>query len=115
MCISALIKRKKKIAVVNLKLTISVIKGFDKGKKQSFTDFPISIGRLPDNDFQLNDSFVSRRHCTIYADGFSFMVSDLNSTNKTILNEDVLNSPTSFSDGDVLIVGRNMLRLIVDE
>lgn len=97
-----------------MKLTISVITGFDEGKKESFTDFPISIGRLPDNDFQLNDPFVSRRHCTIYADGICFTVSDLNSTNKTILNEKILGTPRSFKDGDNLIIGENLLRLNID-
>ena len=96
-----------------MKLTISVITGYDEGKNKSFSSFPISIGRLPDNDFQLNDPFVSRRHCTIYTDGICFTVSDLQSTNKTILNEKILNSPKSFMDGDKLIIGRNLLRLNV--
>ena len=97
-----------------MKLTISVITGFDEGKEKSFTDFPISIGRLSDNDFQLNDSYVSRRHCTIYTDGIFFTVSDLKSTNKTILNEKILSSPKSFLDGDKLIIGRNILKLTVE-
>lgn len=98
-----------------MKLTISVITGFDEGKKESFTDFPISIGRLPDSDFQLNDPFVSRRHCTIYTDGIYFIVSDLKSTNKTILNEKILDSSRSFVDGDSIIIGKTLLRLNVGE
>jgi len=94
-----------------LKLTIEVITGIDEGKKMSFTNFPISIGRLHDNDFQLNGLFVSRRHCTIYTDGVCFTVSDLNSTNKTILNEKIINAPKSFMSGDNLLVGENLLRL----
>jgi len=94
-----------------MKLTISVLLGIDKGKRASFNDFPISIGRLPDNDFQLNDPFVSRRHCTIYTDGVCFTVSDLKSTNKTILNKSVLSAPKSFLDGDKLIIGKNLLKL----
>ena len=96
-----------------MKLTISVISGFDEGKRQSFTDFPISIGRLPDNDFQLKDPFVSRRHCTIYKEENYFTLSDLKSTNKTVLNEKILDSPKSFKDGDNLIIGENLLRLNV--
>lgn len=94
-----------------MKITISVITGFDEGKKESFTDFPISIGRLPDNDFQLIDPFVSRRHCTIYTDGACIMVSDLNSTNNTFLNENILDVPASIGDGDNLIIGENLLRM----
>ena len=94
-----------------MKLILAVVSGFDQGKRESFTDFPISIGRLPDNDFQLNDKYVSRRHCTIYLDDDRFTVSDLKSTNKTILNEKSLDSPTYFTDGDKLIIGRNLLVL----
>ena len=97
-----------------MKLTISVITGFDEGKKENFTKFPISIGRLPDNDFQLDDPFVSRKHCTIYIDGVCFTVSDLKSTNKTILNKKIIDAPQSFIDGDNLIIGKNLLKLNVD-
>ena len=97
-----------------MKLTISVIEGYGKGKKQSFTEFPISIGRLPDNDFQLNDPYVSRRHCTIYTDGICFSISDLKSTNKTILNEHIIKTPKFFIDGDNLVIGENLLRLNVN-
>ena len=40
-------------------------------------------------------------------------ISDLKSTNKTILNESVLSAPKSFLDGDKLIIGRNILKLTV--
>ena len=61
---------------------------------------------LPDNDFQLNDSFVSRRHCTIYYDDIFLTVSDLKSTNKTILNKRIINDPCSLKNSDKLIVGK---------
>ena len=94
-----------------MNLTISAIEGVEKGENKTFSEFPILIGRLPDNDFQLNDKYVSRRHCTIYLDDERFTVSDLKSTNKTILNEKSLESPTYFTDGDKLIIGRNLLVL----
>jgi len=97
-----------------MNLTITVIAGCDKGKIKSFKIFPIVIGRLPDNDFQLNDSFVSRRHCTIYTDGFYFTVSDLKSTNNTLLNMRIINSPKTFINGDELNIGQSVLKLNVD-
>jgi pSer/pThr/pTyr-binding forkhead associated (FHA) protein len=92
-----------------LKLILEIISGFDKGKKQSFTDFPISIGRLPDNDFQLKDPFVSRRHCTIYKEGNYFTLSDLKSTNKTVLNGETLNAPVTVKKADQLGLGSNLI------
>jgi pSer/pThr/pTyr-binding forkhead associated (FHA) protein len=94
-----------------VKLTISVISGFDEGKRQSFTDFPISIGRLPDNDFQLKDPFVSRRHCTIYKDQNYFTLSDLKSTNKTVLNGKILKAPVTVKKADRLGLGSNLIEI----
>ena len=36
-------------------------------------------------------------------------VSDLKSTNKTILNENIVDSPASIKDGDKLIIAKNLL------
>ena len=92
-----------------MKLILAVISGFDEGKRQSFTDFPISIGRLPDNDFQLKDPFVSRRHCTIYKEDNYFTLSDLKSTNKTLLNGEILNAPVKVKKADQLGLGSNLI------
>ena len=92
-----------------MKLILAVISGFDEGKRQSFTDFPISIGRLPDNDFQLKDPFVSRRHCTIYKEDNYFTLSDLKSTNKTVLNGEILNAPVKVKKADQLGLGSNLI------
>ena len=92
-----------------MKLILAVISGFDEGRRQSFTDFPISIGRLPDNDFQLKDPFVSRRHCTIYKEDNYFTLSDLKSTNKTVLNGEILNAPVKVKKADQLGLGSNLI------
>ncbi len=96
-----------------MELIISVLAGTDEGIVKRFNDFPISIGRLPDNDFQLNDSFVSRRHCIIYNDDIILIVSDLKSTNKTILNTKIIYEPHSITNGDKLIIGKNLLLITV--
>ena len=85
-----------------------------QGTRKVFEAGGGTIGRLPDNDFQLDDPFVSRKHCTIYIDGLCFTVSDLKSTNKTILNKKIIDAPQSFIDGDNLIIGKNLLKLNVD-
>ena len=72
------------------------------------------MSRLPDNEFQLNDPYVSRRRCTIYTDGACFSVSDLNSTNNTYLNENILSSPKVFMDRDRLMISRNIMILTID-
>ena len=92
-----------------MKLSISVITGFDEGYINYFSNFPISIGRHKDNDFCLSDPTVSRFHCIIYKEDNSFILSDLKSTNQTFLNRKVLHLPEQIEDGSKLSVGSNSI------
>jgi pSer/pThr/pTyr-binding forkhead associated (FHA) protein len=92
-----------------------VIKGFDKGKKQNFSAFPISIGRWHDNDFLLTDPLVSRMHCTIDNINDDLTVRDLVSANRTILNDKIVCSDESVADNDILILGSNYIKLTIED
>src|SRR3954453_8513264 len=48
-----------------------------------------SLGRRPDNDFQIEDGSVSGAHCQILVDHGQVIIKDLGSTNGTFVN----NSP----------------------
>lgn len=50
----------------------------------------ITIGRAPDNTLVLNDREVSGHHTTIHQSGTGYAIIDLNSTNKTFLNEQAI-------------------------
>lgn len=62
---------------------------------------------------QLEDPYVSRRHCLLRCihpltqKNYRFVISDLNSTNKTFLNREELNPEEEIylEDGDVINVG----------
>ena len=98
-----------------MQLALLVISGPDKGKKQSFNEFPISLGRSLDSEFQMNDIFVSRKHCTIYFDSTRYVVHDLKSYNGTILNNSVVTDSRTLSDGDILTVGSNELMIRISD
>jgi len=73
-------------------------------------DLAITIGRDPSNDIVIPDNSVSLVHCRLYVDGDRVMVSDLGSTNGTLLNgHRVINADVK--DGDILIVGQNKVRV----
>ncbi len=59
-----------------------------------------------------NDPYVSGSHAQIIADGDEFRLTDLDSTNGTLLNGERLaaNSPARLTDGDVLLIGGTPLR-----
>ena len=92
-----------------MKLSISVITGLDEGYINDYSNFPISIGRRKDNDFCLSDPTVSRFHCIIYKEDNSFILSDLKSTNQTVLNGRVLQIPERLKDGYKLSLGSNII------
>jgi serine phosphatase RsbU (regulator of sigma subunit) len=70
----------------------------------------LTIGRAPDNDIQLIDSSVSRRHALIQLKDGRPVLEDLGSSNRTFVNGEKV-SKLSLSNGDKLRLGRISLRL----
>ena len=70
----------------------------------------LTIGRAPDNDIQLKDSSVSRRHALIQFTDGKPVLEDLGSSNRTFVNGEKVNKQ-SLSNGDKLRLGRISLRL----
>lgn len=78
--------------------------GFDLG--------PINvIGRRPDNDIALNDSFMSSEHALLEWRGDSWWLEDQRSTNGTFVNDIEVRDPTPVTYGDLIRVGRVELKL----
>jgi hypothetical protein len=64
-----------------------------------------TIGRAPDNDVVVQDSYVSRRHCAIVVHtGDGFELHDIASKNGTYLNGRRLEGPTKLHPGDEIRV-----------
>ncbi len=67
-----------------------------------------SIGRMPDNDIEIPDSMISRRHVEIISENGAWIVHDNNSLNGTFVNGERIQKIT-LKHGDVLLVGREKL------
>lgn len=65
------------------------------------------VGRELDNDIQVIDPRVSRRHARIRADGTRVTVADLGSTNGTLVNDVPITGEYVLHDGDVLRMGHS--------
>jgi len=74
----------------------------------------IVLGREPGNDFQLNDSSVSRRHVKFTRIMSDFLVEDLGSTNGISLNGKAV-SKQMLKAGDIIKVGKFRLRYQKEE
>ncbi|HEY1014292.1 MAG TPA: FHA domain-containing protein [Herpetosiphonaceae bacterium] len=69
------------------------------------------IGRRPDSDIPLNDSFMSGEHALLEWRGDSWWLEDQHSTNGTFVNDIEVRDPTPVTYGDFIRVGRVELKL----
>jgi len=69
----------------------------------------VAIGRLPECDIVITDPGVSRRHATITLDdGGEYVLTDLGSTNGTIVNDEPVGEHI-LSNGDRITIGNTVL------
>lgn len=105
--LSAISVRSKSFLLVST-LTIRIIDGVDRGKVFADLPTPISIGRETGNSIQLNDDRVSRFHVKIHTDKNEFVLTDLESTNGTMVNgED--SHLRILRYGDLIRIGRTTM------
>src|SRR5438105_6675729 len=89
-------------------ITTRVLDGADRGRVFPDLNPPITIGREEGNTIQLNDERVSRYHVKIQEDHDRLVITDLESTNGTkVNNEDVQLRILRF--GDMIQLGRSVL------
>ena len=69
------------------------------------------IGRAPECELLLDDTYVSQQHARIFGKNGSWYVEDLGSTNGTFVNEQKLAAPAMVQPGDRIRVGTTVLEL----
>lgn len=98
--------------VVDSQGFLIVMQGEGTGREVQLKDTPLMLGRSSECDVRLLNRAVSRLHCRVWRDGTGFWLRDLNSTNKTYLNERPV-VEARLKDGDSITVGGTILRFIV--
>ena len=72
-------------------------------------EFPLGdslrLGRETDNDLVIPDGKVSRHHARIERQGTQYQITDLGSSNGTLVNGERIAAPTALADGDMLLIG----------
>jgi pSer/pThr/pTyr-binding forkhead associated (FHA) protein len=68
-----------------------------------------TVGRTPDNDIQVNTTFVSRHHAVLLAGTDHCIVEDLNSTNGLQVNGQRVSRRVLY-DGDTVTIGKTHFR-----
>jgi pSer/pThr/pTyr-binding forkhead associated (FHA) protein len=71
------------------------------------------IGRSAENDIQIRDNYVSRRHLELYKKGDKYFIKDLNSANGTFLNGKKIRSKVArgVKEGDTIVIGMTLICL----
>ena len=69
----------------------------------------VTIGRAPDNDVVVGDPATSGHHGRIEVRAGSFWISDLGSTNGTLVNGEAV-IEKQLTDGDAIAIGQNTIR-----
>jgi hypothetical protein len=72
----------------------------------------LDIGRGPASDLVLDDAFVSGRHASVDYDQQGLVLSDLDSTNGTYVNEKRIKDPTRLRRGDVVQIGSFVFEVV---
>ncbi len=89
-------------------VTFQVLEGIDKGRTFRELPTPVTIGREEGNILRLNDERVSRFHAKVQADSGEIILTDLESTNGTRVNGNVVQI-RRLRPGDRVGVGRSLL------
>ena len=69
------------------------------------------IGRAPECELAIDDTYVSQQHARVFAKTGAWYVEDLGSTNGTFVNEQRLSSPAMVQAGDEVRVGTTVMEL----
>lgn len=68
----------------------------------------ITIGRSNNNDIHINNLGVSKAHAKITRQNGSYIIEDLNSTNGTLLNNELI-TKAGLTGKDVVTIGKHTL------
>src|SRR4029079_6734328 len=89
-------------------ITFQVIDGVDKGLIFRELPTPITLGREEGNTIRLNDERISRFHAKIQSDQGDMILTDLDSTNGTRVNGQLVHVHR-LRHGDCVHVGRSVV------
>jgi pSer/pThr/pTyr-binding forkhead associated (FHA) protein len=87
---------------------LRVLDGADRGKVYENIAVPVTIGREEGNTIQLNDERISRFHLKIQKDHDDLVLTDLESTNGSKVNNEEVQLRI-LRHGDLITVGRSTL------
>jgi sigma-B regulation protein RsbU (phosphoserine phosphatase) len=90
-----------------------IIKGLERGCSFDIKCTTTFVGRAPDNDIQIKDNSVSRKHMKILRKGDKFFIEDLKSQNGTLVNDQAIKPGEQYEvkEGIPIVIGNVLITL----
>jgi pSer/pThr/pTyr-binding forkhead associated (FHA) protein len=95
---------------------MATLQKLGEGRCYLLDDSHVRIGREPDNEIEITDDAVSGYHALVTirqsqekADTVEYIIEDLNSTNKTFVNNTAITQHT-LKNGDIVRIGQTRLK-----
>jgi pSer/pThr/pTyr-binding forkhead associated (FHA) protein len=94
-------------------IKLYIMNGSDEGQSFDLENDTVYIGRAPDNDVQMKDKFVSRKHLRIFKKKNKYFIEDLKSKNGTFVNGEQIRSGVEqeVGEGVPIVLGMSVLCL----
>jgi len=85
----------------------------DKGRSFELTDDTTYVGRSSENDIQIQDRTVSRKHAKILRKGDKFFIADLKSRNGTFIDALPVEpgQDVEVKEGEPIAIGKSLICL----
>lgn len=96
------------------RLSLAIIDGNDAGNVFRINKPRVTIGRS-NADFVINDTEASRQHAAIEVRDTTYLLSDLSSTNGTLVDGKKITAPVELQDKSEFVIGTTTLMLIVTD
>ena len=96
------------------RLSLAIIDGTDAGNVFRINKPRVTIGRS-NADFVINDTEASRQHAAIEVRDTTYLLSDLGSTNGTLVDGKKVTEPVELQDKSEFVIGITTLMLIVTD
>ncbi|MGB5812989.1 MAG: GGDEF domain-containing protein [Polyangiales bacterium] len=90
---------------------IYTVNSRELGKRFSLAGGPVQVGRGSDNTIVLDNDSVSRRHARVEVEGTDYVLVDMNSTNGTYVNDELIHTH-ALRRGDQIKIGDTILKFL---
>ncbi len=94
---------------MSMNMRLIVRQGPQAGQAFELQKPVLSVGRSRDNDIQIDDTKISRRHASLTRTESGYVLQDLGSTNGTFINNRRITMPTPIQPGDIIAFGDSVM------